>query len=198
MICVASVREQAAQVETGPRGHRADHLDGTRGQRIDAATMKADVHLDQHVHTPPRAHHRIRPLSRHGRVIDDERQARAIEQGDHAVRVRGIQGIRQPDVGDTALGEYFGLAEFRAADADGAAGDLPAGDDRALVRLGVRTQPHAARIGRRLHAVDVAQRACAIDENGRSGEPVDSHYCDFFLAASRSCARAPLITPSRP
>ncbi len=136
--------------------------------------MKADVHLDEHVHTPPRAHHRIRPLSRNGRVIDDERQACAIEQGDHAVRVRGIQGIRQPDVGDTALGEYFGLAEFRAADADGAAG-----------------------IGRRLHAVDVAQRAGAIDHDSRSGEPVDSHYCDFFLAASRSCARAPLITPSR-
>ena len=59
------------------------------------------------------------------------------------------------------VGEHFGLADLGAADADRAALDLPAGDDRRLVRLGVRPQRDARGVGERLHAVDVARSARA-------------------------------------
>ena len=42
----------------------------------------------------------------------------------------GLSGIGQPDVGDARVGEHFRLAEFRAADADRAALDLPAARPR--------------------------------------------------------------------
>ena len=71
----------------------------------------------------------------------------------------GIDGIGQPDVRDAGVGEDFGLAELRAADADGAGLDLPARDLRTLVRLRVRPQPHARVARARLHGGDVVPAA---------------------------------------
>ena len=55
---------------------------------------------------------------------------RAIEQREHAVGVDRVERIGQPDVVDAGVGEDLGLAELRAADADGAARDLHAREVR--------------------------------------------------------------------
>ena len=73
--------------------------------------------------------------------------------------------IGQPDIGETGGDEDFGFADFRAADADRAALDLPARDDWRLVRLGVGAQSNARFVGQRLDARDVVRDARAIDQN---------------------------------
>ena len=72
-------------------------------------------------------------------------------------RVRRVDRIGQPDVGDAGVDEHLGLADLRAADADRAALDLPSRDDRRFVGLGVRTQPKARAIGERLDAAMFAR-----------------------------------------
>jgi hypothetical protein len=98
-------------------------------------------------------------------MIDDEREARAIEQRDHPRRVGRVQGIGQPNVGNACVGEYFRLAELCATNTDGAALDLPACDARALVRL--RVGPQANTFGRRgrLHAVNVREQPCPVNQD---------------------------------
>ena len=58
-------------------------------------------------------------------MIDDEREVRAIEKRNHAIGVRGIDRVGEPDVLDACIREDFRLAQLRAANADGAAIDLP-------------------------------------------------------------------------
>ena len=54
---------------------------------IDAAAMKPDVDFDQHLDFALFSGHHPRPLTRDVQMIDDERQARAIEKRDHAVGI---------------------------------------------------------------------------------------------------------------
>ena len=97
-----------------------------------------------------------------------------------------IERIGQPDVRDAGLGEHLGLAELRAADADGAALDLPARDQRALVRLGVRTEANAASVA--AACIRSRLRSALARSIRTAGVRSDSspHYCCvFFFAASR-------------
>src|SRR5688572_9175325 len=100
-------------------------------------------------------------------MIDDEGEARAVEQRNYAVGVRRIDRVGEPDVADARVSEHFRLTEFRAADANGAAVELPTRDDWALVRLGVRTKANAARIRRCLHAIKIAKRRRLLDQDRR-------------------------------
>jgi hypothetical protein len=102
-------------------------------------------------------------------MIDDERQMRAIEQRNQPISVVWIEWIGKPDVGDAVAGEHFRLAKLGAADANGAAVDLPPRDDRTLMRFGVRPQADAARVGGRLHPIEIAKCTRAIDnDRGRA------------------------------
>jgi hypothetical protein len=103
--------------------------------------MEADVDFDQDVEPPPRVLHRLGPAARDLEMIDDDRDRRAIHQGDDARRVGGIHRVRQPNVLDARLSEDLCLAELGAEDADGAAIDLPRRDNRRFVGLGVRAKP---------------------------------------------------------
>ena len=139
--------------------------------------MEADVHLDQHVErSAPRVTAQRRPRPRHRRIVDDERQRDAIGQREHAIGVDRVERIGQPDVGDARVGEHLGLAELGAADADRAALDLHPRDLRRLVGLGVRPQPHAARVGRRLHPIDVPLEPRRVDEYRWCWKFGDSHW----------------------
>jgi hypothetical protein len=118
----------------------------------------------EHVDGASGLRHRVRPAARDVQVIDDERQRRLFEQLQHPRRVDWIDRIGQSNVGEPGIGEHFGLAEFGAADADGAAVDLPARHHRALVGLRMRPHADAALIGRLLHAIDIGQRTRLVDE----------------------------------
>ena len=137
---------------------------------IDAATVKADINLDEHVHLLARARHRLRPLPRHHGMIDDERELGSIEQRKHAIRIRWIERIGEPDVLDAGISEHFRLAELRAADADRAAIDLAFRHEWALVCLAMRTQANAIRVRRVLHSFDVVKEPPAIDQDRGSPE----------------------------
>ena len=132
--------------------------------------MKADINLHQHVGLFASANHRLRPLLRHGQMIDDERELGPVEQRDHPVGICGTERIRQPDVRDTCIRKHFRLAKLRAANANGAAFQLPSRDERTLVCLGVRPEANAARIRLRLHAIEIAGRLRAIDQDRGSAE----------------------------
>ena len=92
------------------------------------------------------------------------------EQRAHAIGIDGIDGIGQPDVRDAGVGEDFGLGQLRAADADRAGLDLPARDDRTLVRLGVRPQRARPPTRQRLHGRDIGVHPRAIDGDERGRE----------------------------
>ena len=68
-------------------------------------------------------------------------------------------------VADSGVDECRGFVGLLAADADGAAGELCLRDRRALVRFGVRPQPHAFRRVR--HALEVALERLQVDEERR-------------------------------
>ena len=131
-----NARDRPARRATAGRGSRRPGSAATpliiatvsRAVRIDAAAMEADVHLDEHVDLPAGAHHRLGPLLRDGRMIDDEREARAIEQRDHAIGVGGIQRIGQADVGDAAAANTSASPSLAQQMPIGAAIDLPARD----------------------------------------------------------------------
>ena len=99
----------------------------------------------------------------------------ALEQRQHARRVDRVDRVGQPDVGEPCLGKHFGLAELGAADADRAAVDLPARDQRALVGLGVRPHADAAPVGGLLHAIDVGEHPRPLDEDGGCRQIVQGH-----------------------
>ena len=88
--------------------------------------------------------------------IDDEREARLLEQAKDPFSVDRIDRVGKTDVGDAVGGEDLRLADLGAADADRAARDLDAGDGRRLVRFRVRPEAKPPRVGGRLHAIDVA------------------------------------------
>ena len=135
--------------------------------------MEADVDLDQHLGALAGRRHRLRPAARDGEVVDDERDVRPLLQRQHAAGVGRRQRVGQADVGDAGVDEHLGLAELGAADAGGAGVDLPGGDHRALVRLGVRAQGHAGGGGGRLHAGDVGGKARLLHEYGRRAQISD-------------------------
>ena len=174
-VAVAGVAEQPAEPQPRQLGDARDEFGGAAALRIDAAAMKADVHLDQHVDLALVHAHQARPAPRDIEVVDDEREPRAIEELEDAGGVGRVDRVGKPDVVDAGRGEDFGLAELRAADADRAARDLHAREVRRLVRLGVRPEADAPRVRRRLHAVDVLLEARLVDEDRRGAEVAELH-----------------------
>src|SRR5690606_34563358 len=83
--------------------------------------------------------------------------------------------IGKPDVRDAGFGEDFGLAKLGATDTYRAAPELDSRDLRRLVRLGVRPQPYACRVGGRLHPVDVSFQPGVVNEDARGAEFRDLH-----------------------
>src|SRR5439155_18441888 len=132
---------------------------------IDAAAVEADVDFDEHVEHAAGAPHRLRPPARDFQMVDDDRDRGAIHQRDQSRRVRRAHRVRQADVVDAGADEHLRFTDLRAADADGAAIDLPRGDDGRLVGLGMWTQPKSRGRSELLHALDVTQRAHAIDQD---------------------------------
>ena len=56
---------------------------------------------------------------------------RAVHQREQRGGIDRVDRVGQADVVDAGVGEHLGFADLRAADADRAALDLPARDDRA-------------------------------------------------------------------
>ena len=130
LIAVAGVAQQSAKTQSGQRRDRADELQRCRRLGIDAAAMKADVNLDEHVEGATGAMHRLRPRPRHGQVIDDDRERGALHQGEHAGGVRRIDRIGEPDVADAGRRHHLGFADLGATDPGRAPLDLPLRDRR--------------------------------------------------------------------
>src|SRR5262245_50212946 len=103
--------------------------------------MKSHVDFDENIDLTARTRQLFGPGACDVEMIDDEREARAIEESDQAWGVHRMERVWNPDVFDARIDEHFNLAQLRAADADGAALDLPPGDERALVRLRMRPHP---------------------------------------------------------
>jgi hypothetical protein len=137
--------------------------------------METNIDFDEHVHRTSGGSESCRPGTRHVHVIDDERQRRAFEQGDHARSVDGIDRVRQPDIGESRIGKDFGFAKLGAADTNGTAVDLPAGNHRTLVRFRVWAQPNAAAIGRFLHTIDIGEYPRLLDQNSGGRQVVKGH-----------------------
>src|SRR4029453_7839177 len=129
-------------------------------------------------------------------MIDDERQASAIEQRDHAIGVRWIDRIGQPDVLEAGVSEHFRLAQLGAADAGGAVIDLPFRDERALVRLGVRTQSQRVPLRRIAHPLNVANGLLAVDQDrGRAQRGKLRHQSASSGSASSGSSLSPTTPP---
>ncbi len=172
---MAGVAQQAAQPQALHRRHGANERQRVTGVGIDAASVEPDVDLHEDVEDPAGALHRVRPSARHREMIDDDRDDRAIHQRDHTRRIERVDRIGQAHVGDAGVDEHFGLADLRAANAGGAALDLPPGNDGGFVRLRVRPEALTGRRGELLHAVDVALRARAIDHHLRRRKIAQRH-----------------------
>ena len=178
------VAQQSAEPEAWQLRDTRHHLRRARRLRIDAAAMKADVDLDEHIHLALVDAHRIRPRARDVEIVDDEGEPRGIEQSQDAIDVGRIDRIGKTDVFDAGSGKDFCFPQLRAADADRAARDLHAGKVHGLVRLGVRPQPDTARRSRRLHAVDVSLELGLVDENGGGPKVAQLHEASLAFGSS--------------
>jgi hypothetical protein len=137
--------------------------------------MESDVHLDQHVHASSRGRDRRGPAPRNFQVIDDEREIGARQESEHAWGVDGMNRVGKSDVSEAGGGKHLGFAQLGAANADGAAIDLPARHFGALVSLGVRPNSNAAAIGGILQTVDVSQCPLAVDEHRGRRQIAEGH-----------------------
>ena len=185
VVAVAGVAQQPAEPQAGQRRDRADEVEragasGSMPQRWKPTSTFTSTSSVR----PARAIASDQPRATR-RVIDDDRHRRAVHQRHQPRGVRRVHRIGQADVVDAGVGEHFGLAELRAADADGAALDLPARDDRRLVRLGVRPEPRAGGGGERLRAVEVVQETRAIDEDLRRRKLIEAHGPYFTIAPNK-------------
>jgi hypothetical protein len=70
-------------------------------------------------------------------------------------------------VTDAAVGEHLGLLERRHRQAGGAVLELAAGDGRALVRLGVGTEPDAGARRQRRHSAQVSLQGVVVADGHR-------------------------------
>jgi hypothetical protein len=77
--------QQAAQTKTRQAETRGRTERVALG--IDAAAVKSDVHLDQHVERASGTGHRVGPPSCNIQVIDDDRDRRPVGEGEDAARV---------------------------------------------------------------------------------------------------------------
>src|SRR5262249_49667691 len=138
-VRVPGVTEKAAQPKSLQACNRSYEINSVV-MGVDAAAMETDVHLDENVDGPPGAAHRIRPSPCDLEVVDDEGDRSAFEEGDDTRRLIGVERIGKADILDARPDEYLRLAELGTADADRAAINLPTGDQRGFVRLGVRPE----------------------------------------------------------
>ena len=83
--------------------------------------------------------------------------------------------IGDQDIFDTALGHGLGLAELLADDADGAGGDLSAGDGGRFVGLGVDAQRDVEAVAGALQVGDVLIQDIEIDAEGGGVEFAKVH-----------------------
>ena len=81
--------------------------------------------------------------------------------------------IGDEDVGYACRNKDFGFADLLATHPDGAGGDLPLGDFRALVALCVRPQARTAITDRRRHRRDVAFECVKVDDQRRRTDVVE-------------------------
>lgn len=87
--------------------------------------------------------------------------------------MRSYRLVRDQHVGDAALNHRFGFAHFLAAHADRAGRDLPLGDLRALVRLGVGA--HAHPVGYRVvQGLEVLLEGVEIEDQRRGIDLLDA------------------------
>ena len=80
--------------------------------------------------------------------------------------------VGDEDVVDARVRQDLGLAEGRHRDPDRAGLQLPPGEERALVGLGVRAQRQAALVEVGLHPGDVGVDPVDVDHDGRRVEPL--------------------------
>ena len=160
-----------------------DEVTELRRVGVDATSVKSDIDLDQHIHLLSRGHHGFGPATRHIHVIDDERKVGTIQQPKHAVGVRRIQRIGQPDVIDSGVGEHFCFAQLGAADAYCAAAYLQAREIGGFVSFRVRAQAQSVLVCSGLHPIDVALDARLIDQYARGAEIREFHAGEVYFDA---------------
>ena len=171
------VADQSAQAQTlGNRklGQRQNRLPGEH-----STTPHARVHIDHHIERHLGAGRRCgdrcdRPLivDPHHDVCDPGDLHQAFDRG------RACDLIGQQDAPDSASGQCFCLAQRGAGDADGARGQLPAGQGHALVVLIVGAQP-AWSLGKKCgHLLDVGFHCVHVDQESR---------CLYLRSQQRNC-----------
>ena len=179
------IRLQAAKAQSRGIGDAAREI-GRGLTGLDAAALHADLDLDEAADFDTELGRRARrgvdllgrvETQRYSRIGRERRQAAQLLRIHHLVA--------DQHVADAAAHQRLGLADFLAALADGAGGDLLSRDRRALVRLRVRAQAHAGRLGERPPSLQVVLEGVEVDDQRRRVDLVDRRT--DLLRECRSC-----------
>jgi hypothetical protein len=178
MLPRAMIGLQAGEAEIRTAADLRGEL-ARRSAGRNAAAARADIDFDQHVDL------RAGPLRRIGQkrdrlgLVDADANAgltRQVRQAPDLARADDLIGDEH--ISDAAGDKRFRLGHFLAADADRTQGNLPPGNERRLVRLGMRAQAHAEPFHERGHLFEIARQSIEIDDQGGS---VDlRHGCTNF------------------
>ena len=135
---------------------------------FDAAAILADVDLDEY--REPHAEDvrgRIEVVEV-GLVIHADHDLGLLRQRREPSDLPGGDDlVGDQDVAHAAEDHRLGLAQCLAADSHGPSGDLVIRDDRALVRLGMGTEPYRVAFERIHHPVEVPLVSIEVDHEGR-------------------------------
>ena len=167
------VREHPPQPEPGQLRHGLAHRDGPVGRDPDAPVP--DVDLQEDVQRPSGI---AEGPGQGGRPLDavhPHGEAHAVSQRhEPPALVLAHDGVGDEEVVEAGVGEDLRLADLGDGEPPRARGALKAGDLRALVGLGVGTQPHARVAGPAGHSGDVALEHVEVDEDRRCREVVEA------------------------
>lgn len=162
---MSGVAQQTSEMKPRQLRDADDEVRGIGCVGINSAAVKSNVHLHKHVDLPLRCFHHLGPACCDLRVVDDERDARVLEQREYAIAVDGVERVGETDILHASFNEHFSLAKLGAADADRTLGDLALRQHDALMGFCVWTQTESAGDRRGLHTLQILRHPRVIDEH---------------------------------
>ena len=184
--------DEAAQV------HDAFGQRRRRFGRLHAATLGARVEFDDHVYPAAVFQRLVRYASGRDFVIDGHDDLGPPGDTRQAFHLAGTDDVvGDQDVFDAGGGHDFRLAEFLAADSDRAGPDLPVGDFRDLVALGMASQADVETAAVFRHGRDVPLHHVQVGHVGRGVQFVDVHgYPRRLMSTIVICVYVTPYTPA--
>lgn len=169
------VREEAEELDVRPAGGGARQRDGLL-RRHDALAPLAALELDEHADRAPRERGSSGDGVQGDLVVHRHphgRHARHLCQAPHLVGAHHVVG--DEDVVQPGRGHDLRLADALHGYAARARLDLPAREERELVRLDVGAVGYPVRVEVLLQAPDVALHHVEVDDQARGVERLDAH-----------------------